>query len=213
MLGLGGLGGGHAHAVVVVDVLDGDLRTLLGDVVETRLRGALGHVHDGLLVQLVGGPGNAAAMIAVGGSEERGLAKVGAELLAREVVVRHLGDVLAHLLGDVAGHGEGAAKHLEGVEAKAVALVLDVEAAQAQELGHAVELGERGHRVLGKSPVEGLGLRDVVEAHDGKVRVITLRHPVSDPLDLLAHVHDLLGSRAPGRAPAAPNLRSSRLSA
>ena len=37
VLGLGGLRGGHAHAVVVVDLLDRDLGALLGDVVKAGL--------------------------------------------------------------------------------------------------------------------------------------------------------------------------------
>ena len=204
VLGLGGLGGGHAHAVVVVDVLDRDLGALLGDVVEPRLRRALGHVHDGLLVQLVCRPGDAAAVVAVGGREKGGLTEVGAELVAREVVVGHLGDVLAHLLGDVARHGKRAAQHLEGVEAKAVALVLDEEAAEAKSGGHAVKPGERRHRVLGKPPMERLRLADVLEAHDRQVGVVAPRHLVGDPLNLLAHVRDLLGSTScvcPGQVP------------
>ncbi len=82
--------------------------------------------------------------------EEGGLAELLAEGLAGQVVVGHLGDVPAHLLGDVLGHGEGAAQHLEGVEAEAEGLILHEQAAQAQIFGHAVQPGKGGDGVLGK---------------------------------------------------------------
>ena len=56
VLGLGGLRRGHADAVVVVDFLDGDLGTLLGDILIPGLAGALGHVDHCLLAQLVTPP-------------------------------------------------------------------------------------------------------------------------------------------------------------
>ena len=183
-----GLGGGHADALVVVDLLDGHLGALGGDVVKARLRGALGHVHDGLLAELVGGPGNAAAVVAVRGGEERGLAEVLGELVGGEVVERAVGDVLARLVGDVVGHGERSAEHLEGVEAEAVGLVLDAQVAKAQASGLAVEARERRHGVLREALVEGAGLLDVVERHDAQVRIVTLGHVVDGPLNLLAHV-------------------------
>ena len=76
VLRLGGLGGGHADAVVVVDFLDGYLGPLFGDVVEAGLAAALGHVDHGLLAQLIRRPGHAPAMVAVGGGEEGGLAEL-----------------------------------------------------------------------------------------------------------------------------------------
>ena len=127
-------------------------------------------------------------MVAVGGGEERGLAEVLRELVGGQVVERAVGDVLVGLVGDVVGHGEGAAKHLEGVEAEAVALVLDAQVAKAQAGGLAVEAGKRRHGVLREALVEGAGLLDVVERHDAEVRVIALGHVVDGPLNLLAHV-------------------------
>ena len=115
MLGLGGLGSGNAHAVVVVHFLDGDLGALLGDVVKAGLAGALGHVHHSLLAQLVGCPGNAASVVSVGGCEEGGLAELLAQLVGGEHRVGQLGNVFSGLLSDVAGHCEGTAQHLECV--------------------------------------------------------------------------------------------------
>ncbi len=123
------LGGSQADAVVVIQLLNGDLGALLGDVVKPGLAAALGHVDHRLLAQFVGGPGHAPAVVAVGGGEERGLAKLPAEVLAGQVVVGHLGHVPVHLLGDVPGHGEGTAQHLEGVETEAVGLVFHKQAA------------------------------------------------------------------------------------
>ena len=187
VLGLGGLGGGHADAVVVVDLLNGDGGALLGNVVVTGLGAALGHMYHGLLPQLVGRPRHAAAVVAVGGGEEGGLAELLAEGLAGQVVVGHLGHVPAHLLGDVLGHGEGAAQHLEGVQAEAEGLVFDAQAGQTQVLGHAVQPVQGGDGVLGEGAVEKAGLGHVGERHDGQLPVVALGHGVEDPFDLVFH--------------------------
>ena len=70
-------------------------------------------------------------MVAVGGGEEGSLTELPPEGLTGQVVIGHLADIPAHLLGDVAGHGKGAAQHLEGVEAEAEGLVLYEQSAQA----------------------------------------------------------------------------------
>ena len=187
VLGLGGLRRGHADAVVVVDFLDGDLGALLGDILIPGLAGALGHVDHCLLAQLVSRPGHAPAVVAVRGGEEGGVAELLAECLAGQVVVGHLADVPAHLLGDVPGHGEGAAQHLEGVEAEAEGLILHEQAAQAQVLGHAVQPGQRRDGILGKAAVEESSLGHVPQGHDGKLPVVALGHPIGDPFDRISH--------------------------
>ena len=149
-------------------------------------------MHDGLLAELVGGPGHAAAVVAVRGGEKRRLAEVTRELVAREVVVGHLGDRAADLARDVVGHGEGAAEHLERVEAKAVGLVLDGEVREAQLPRQRVELGEGRDVVLREAPVEAARRLHVLERHDAQVRIVALGHLVDDPLDLLAHASSLL---------------------
>ena len=187
VLGLGGLLRSKADAVIVVQVLDRDLGAFLRDVVVARLRRALRHVHDGLLMEALRCPGDAAAMVAVRRREERGLAEVMGKLVGRQVVEVHLGDVLAGLLCDVAGHSKGAAEHLEGVEAEAVGLILDKEAAQAQTLCHAGKVGQGRHRILREALVEGTGLAHVLERHDLEVLVLALGHPVGNPLDFRLH--------------------------
>ena len=67
----------------------------------------------------------------IGGGEESGLTEFLTEGFAGQVAVIHFGHVPAHLAGDVPGHGEGAAQHLEGVEAEAEGLVLYEQSAQA----------------------------------------------------------------------------------
>ena len=144
-------------------------------------------MHDGLLAELVGGPGHAAAVVAVGGGEEGGLAEVGGELVGGQVVVGAVGNVLAGLVGNVVGHGEGATQDLERVEAKAAALVLDAEVAQAQASRLAVKTSKRGHGVLGEALVESTRLGNVIQGHDAEVGIIALGHLVDGPLDLLDH--------------------------
>ena len=96
-------------------------------------------MYHGLLPQLVGRPGHAPAVVAVGGGEEGGLAERLLQPVAGQVVIGHLGHVPAHLLGDVAGHGEGAAQHLEGVQTKPEGFVLYKQPGQPQVAGHAVQ--------------------------------------------------------------------------
>ncbi len=82
--------------------------------------------------QLVGSPCHAAAMVAVGGGKEGGLAKVLGKLIGGQVIEGALGNVLAGLVGNIVGHGKRAAQDLKGVEAKAIALVLNAQVGQAQ---------------------------------------------------------------------------------
>ena len=195
-----GLGGGHAHALVVVDLFDGHRGALGGDVIEAGLGGTLGHVHDGLLAQLVGSPCHAAAMVAVGGGKEGGLAKVLGKLIGGQVIEGALGNVLAGLVGNVVGHGKRAAQNLKGVEAKAIALVLNAQVGQAKTRGLAVQAGKRSDGVLGERLVEGAGLLHVVEAHDSQVLVIALRHRVARPLNLIGHTVNSLSPLLPAPA-------------
>ena len=195
-----GLGGGHAHALVVVDLFDGHRGALGGDVIEAGLGGTLGHVHDGLLAEPVGSPCHAAAMVAVGGGKEGGLAKVLGKLIGGQVIEGALGNVLAGLVGNVVGHGKRAAQDLKGVEAKAIALVLNAQVGQAQARGLAVQAGKRSDGVLGERLVEGTGLLHVVEAHDSQVLVIALGHRVARPLDLIGHTVNSLSPLLPAPA-------------
>ena len=144
-----------------------------------------------LLAQLVGRPGHAPAVVAVSGGEEGRLTEFLAEGLAGKVVVGHLTHVPAHLLGDVAGHGKGAAQHLEGIQAKTVGLVLNKEAPQAQVLCHAVQAGQRCDGILGKAAVEGTRFRHILKGHDGKLPVVAPGHLIRGPLDRLSHVAHL----------------------
>ena len=195
-----GLGGGHAHALVVVDLFDGHRGALGGDVIEAGLGGTLGHVHDGLLAQLVGSPCHAAAMVAVGGGKEGGLAKVLGKLIGGQVIEGALGNVLAGLVGNVVGHGKRTAQDLKGVEAKAIALVLNAQVGQAQARGLAIQAGKRSDGVLGERLVEGAGLLHVVETHDSQVLVIALGHRVARPLDLIGHTVNSLSPLLPAPA-------------
>ena len=182
-----GFRGSHTHTVIVVDFLDGDLGALLGDIVKAGLAAALGHVYHRLLAQLVGRPCHAAAMVAIGGGEESGLTEFLTEGFAGQVVVIHFGHVPAHLAGDVPGHGEGAAQHLEGVETKPVGLILHIHTRQPQILGHTVQLRQRGDGVLGEGPVEGAGLGHVGQGHHIQMLIVTLRHMIEDPFELIFH--------------------------
>ena len=185
MLGLLGQRVGAADALVVVDLLDGDLGALAGDVVEAGLHRALGHQHDRLLTQLVGRPCHAASVVAVGRGEEGGLTELVLEGLAGQVIIGHFGNVPSELLCDIARHRERAAQHLEGVQPETVALILDVEAAQSEVLRHAAQLCQRSDRVLREALVERARLGDVLERHDRQLRVVRSRHLIDRPFDLI----------------------------
>lgn len=81
-------------------------------------------------------------MVAVGGGKEGCLAKVLGKLIGGQVIESALGNVLAGLVGNVIGHGKRSAQNLEGVEAKAIALVLNAQVGQAQARSLAVQAGQ-----------------------------------------------------------------------
>ena len=187
MLCLGSFGGSQADAVIVVQLFDGDFSTLGSNIVKALLGAALGHMNNGLLPQLVGSPGNAPAMVAVGGGKEGGLSKISAERLPGEILIGQLRNVLSHFLGDVPGHGKGAAQDLEGIQPEAVTLVLHVHAAKAKALRHAIQLGQGRYSVLGKAFMEGSSGLYVLQSHDGKLRIVTLGHDIFCPFNGLEH--------------------------
>lgn len=77
----GGFFGCLADAIVVIEVEDVDVGAEFLDVFQPRLGRAFRHVDDGFLAQLLGGPGDAAAVVAVGCREEGCLAEFLAELI------------------------------------------------------------------------------------------------------------------------------------
>ena len=187
MLNSVSLSGSNTNALVVVDFLDGDLSVFLGDVVETVLGRALGHVNDSLLAQLVSSPCNAAAVVAVGSGAEGSLAELFLQSGAGQVIVGHLRDVLAQFLCNVLSHCEGAAQNLESVQAEAVALVLDCQEVQAQVLSHLVQLSQRGDAVLGEALVESTCLGNVLQGHDLQLVTSALGHGIQFPFHLGFH--------------------------
>ena len=182
-----GLRRGHADALVVVHLLNGDLGPLLGDVVIAALAASLGHTDHGLLPQGVRRPGYAPAVVAVGGAEERGLAELLPQRGAGQIVVGHLRDVPVHRLGDIARHRKGAAQHLERVQAEAVGLILHIQSAQPEILGHPLQACQRGRGILGEAAVEEAGLGNVREGHNAQIAVVAGGHSVRCPFDGSIH--------------------------
>jgi hypothetical protein len=105
----------------------------------------------------MGGPGDAAAVIAVGGGDEDHVLRLLPHLGRGEQGEIRLVGVEAQLLTDHLAHGEDAAEALEGVEAElgeALRFVLDVDAPDAQLLRKAAERDEGRGTVKGQRPVE-----------------------------------------------------------
>ena len=125
---------GHADTFVIVQVFDGNRGILFGNVVQTGLCGTLRHPDGTLLSKLVRSPGNSAAVISVGSGEECGLAELFSQLFGGQYIVRNLAHILAGLLCDVSGDCVRPAKYLEGIQAEAVGLILDIKAFQTQVL-------------------------------------------------------------------------------
>ena len=146
--------GRETHRLVVVHIHDLGLGPLGADRLQALDRRALGHVDHGLLLELAGHPGHAAAMVAVGGGGEDHFAEARAHRVADHHFIRQLADVLPQPLGDVPGHGVRAAKRLEGLEAETLRFVLDVDAAHAQVRREAIQGGERRRCIAGNRAVE-----------------------------------------------------------
>ena len=144
-------------------------------------------MDHGLLPQLVGRPGHAAAVVTVGGGKEGRLAELPLERLAGQVVVGHFADVPVHLLGDIPGHGKGASQHLEGVEPEAEGLILYIQPAQTQVFRHTVQASQWRNGILGKAVVKKAGLGHIVQRHNLKLTVLTCRHMIHGPFDLFSH--------------------------
>ncbi len=118
----------HADTFVIVQFFDGNRSIFLGDVVQTGLGRTLGHPHGTFLSQLIGSPGNSAAVISVCSSEECGLAELFSQLFRGQYIVRDLAHILAGLLRDISCDGVRTSQNFECVQAEAVGLILYIEA-------------------------------------------------------------------------------------
>ena len=170
--------GGLAHALIVVQVLDGDFGAQGLDVVEPGLAGALRHQDDAALSQLSGGPCHAAAVIAVRGRDEGGASELLPEFIGLEHGIRQVPDIPVHFLRQIFSDGVGPAQDLEGVESVSPGLVLHAHAADAQELRHLLQILERRLLILRKGAVEIPGHRHLRLRHQVEIRVVRLRKMV-----------------------------------
>ena len=134
------------------------------------------------------GPGDASAVVAVGCGKKGRLPELLFERIAGECIKGHVRDIVPRFFCDETCHRKGTAKHLERIESEAEALVLDEEAPDAERLGTAGERCERRDVILREGTVKGAGTVDLCERHDGKIRIVTVRHMIAGPSD---RIHDM----------------------
>ena len=173
--------GGHPHAVVIVEILDGYGGIFLCDIFKTGLGRAFRHSYHAFLAQLVGSPGNASSVIAVGRGKEGGLAEFFSQFFGSKHMIRNLAYILSQLLRDVSCDGVGTPQYFEGIQAKTARLVFDVQPFQAQVLRQIGKPGQRGHAILGKTLMKGVRLRHLFPRHIARLQVIRLRHGIECP--------------------------------
>ena len=179
---------GQPHRVVVVQVGDGGVRALGPDVGQTLGSGTLGHVHHRVLPQLVGGPGHAAAVVAVGGGDKGDLAQLGAHLFRNHLVVGQFADIHTQPPGQVTADGKAAAQHLESIQAEPVAFILYIRSAQTQGLGRLGQVSQGGGLVNRETGVEPLHLGGLLLGKKAQVGGAALPAAEGDHLELLAHL-------------------------
>jgi len=167
-----GQGPGHAHGLVVVQLGDRAAGALGPDALHARGRGALGHEDDGLVAQLPGRPGQAPAVVAVGGGDEGHIPDLLAGLGRAQLVARDLRHVAAQPGGEEPAHGIGSAQDLEGLEAVAGGLVLDQEVLEAEFRGQARQRREGGGLVLLERRMEAAHGSGAGGGEGGKVRAL-----------------------------------------
>ena len=129
-----GVGGGGGYGAVIVQVGDGHFRVADGaDGFHAAVHRSGGHEDHRVTAQTMGGPGHALAVVAIGGGDGQAHIAVGEELV----------------------DGVGSAQGFEGVEAKALGLILDVDPLHPQLLGQVGQRHQRGGLVPGQGAVEG----------------------------------------------------------
>ena len=126
-------------------------------------------------------------MVAVGGGDEGDVTQLLPDLLAGHPLIGQLADVHPQPPGQVAADGEAPPQHLKGVEAEAVAFVLDIDAAQAQCPGQAGEVGKGGDRILGEAGVERPGLFGGLHPEGGDVAVPLVIHGAGNGFEAAFH--------------------------
>ena len=93
--------------------------------------------------QAVSGPGNAPAVVAVGGGDEAQVLDLFVDGRFLQFGERHVFDGKAQLPGQIVGDAEAAAQPLECVQPEAIAFVFHVQGPDAQFLGQAFQISQR----------------------------------------------------------------------
>ena len=163
--------GGQLNGIIIVHL--GDDAVLGADALDginAALGRTLGHIDIGLAAVLVGSPCNAAAVVAVGGGDKDHVLGLFTDLGAVEHLVGCGFGIEAQLAADDLTDSEDAAHALEGIEAellKALGLVLDINAADAQGLAQVLQADQRGGTIEGDRLVETLDKGDILGGQIG----------------------------------------------
>ena len=146
---------GKAHGIIIAQVGNGGIGIFLADVFQSFLCRAFWHIDHRALSQLVCSPRNTSAMVAVGRCHKGQLTQLFLNFLRGHHLKGQLRNVSAQALCDVASNGKRTAQHLEGVEPKAVGLILDINFPYAQLLCKALLSAQRGRLILREAAVKG----------------------------------------------------------
>ena len=125
----------HAHSIVIIDIRNIGFGTKRFDSLQTRKLCSLRHQHDSFLLQTAGSPGNASAMIAVGSSNKDQLAQLLFYLRCHKLVIGKLFHRKLQTLGKLTGNSVAAAQNLEGIQAEAIAFILNINILNTKKLG------------------------------------------------------------------------------
>ena len=180
----GGIPGDGPHGVVVGSRDHLHLRVVFLDRLDAGFGRSLVDVHNAAETQFHRRPRHAPAVVAVGGRREADVAELGAHLFGLQLGHRQFPVADAQPLAEKLVDGEGAAQHFEGIQAQALGLVLDPDAAHAQQGGQARQAFQRAHVVAVELAVQLPGdSRDArrQQSFQGAAGFGLARAPVFDP--------------------------------
>ena len=164
-----GVVAGETDAVVISEIHDGRIRAELSDIFKPFAGSAFRHIDDAFLAEAVGGPCDAAAVVAVGRRDERQFAELRLDGGAGHAFAGKFTNVHAERLGDIRTDGVAAAEHLESVQTEAFAFILDMNRLDAKQLRELLEFRQRRGGVFGKTLVERHGFLSRFQAETADV--------------------------------------------
>ena len=149
---------GFPDRIVIIQFRDGGIGAQRLYISKSFRGTALRHVDNTFLSQTIGCPGDAAAVVSVGGGHKGKRTELFPDLAGNQLLIGQFFQADTELFCDVIADGMTSAEYLEGIQTKTVTFVLHMNRGNAMRFRQSIKSDQRGLPVFRKTAVEAEGL-------------------------------------------------------